>query len=523
MKEPRFTFSPANFTQSMNIVGQIKVNGIFENDLYDKVYAVATGTNGLELRGKAGLSYDRTLDVYTLYLTVYSNVVSGENISFFIWDANKGNFLEATINGASETAFVADRITGSFSSPAIFANTTVAGQLITLNPGWTWASFNVSDPRFTNLNQLTSGMNLSTSDQIQSIAPSLFDSYQFYSTGSALNGWSGGISSNGGISTNKMYKIKIANGGELKMKGVPADLTTWSFNLLAGWNWLPYVANKNIPIGDALANLDPTDGDLIKSQNLFATYSSAARAWKGSLTYLNQSEGYMINVTKAQTFTYPDYINRINDSQPVKDIFGKKATANKTALLTVEDKSTPLIEADYSKFANTMSAVVKLPEGFNELYFYNEAGELRGNAKTMLVDGKELAFITLYSDKTETLTAHIGTNNVTQSTSKRFEFSPDGILGSIAKPVLIELEQQDVFVFPNPFHDELKIEVNTPEKGDAKIAIYNLASSHTLFEKSFTVEAGSSVLKMEPNIPTGAYLIKVQVGQKVVVKKIMKD
>ena len=523
MKEPRFTFSPANFTQSMNIVGQIKVNGIFENDLYDKVYAVAQGANGLELRGKAGLSYDRALDAYALYLTVYSNVVSGENISFFIWDANKGNFLEATINGVSETPFIADKIIGSFSNPALFANTTVAGQLITLNPGWTWASFNVSDPRFTNLNQLTSGMNLSTSDQIQSIAPSLFDSYQFYSTGSALNGWSGGISSNGGISTNKMYKIKIANGGELKMKGVPADLTTWSFNLQTGWNWLPYVANKNIPIGDALANLDPSDGDLIKSQNLFATYSSAARAWKGSLTYLNQSEGYMINVTKAQTFTYPDYINRINDAQPVKDIFGKKATANKTAMLTVEDKSTPLIEADYSKFANTMSAVVKLPEGFNELYFYNEAGELRGNAKTMLVDGKELAFITLYSDKTETLTAHIGTNNVTQSTSKRFDFSPDGILGSIAKPVLIELEQQDVFVFPNPFHDELKIEVNTPEKGDAKIAIYNLASSHTLFEKSFTVEAGSSVLKMEPNIPTGAYLIKVQVGPKVVVKKIMKN
>jgi hypothetical protein len=37
------------------------------------------------------------------------------------------------------------------------------------------------------------------------------------------------------------------------------------------------------------------------------------------------------------------------------------------------------------------------------------------------------------------------------------------------------------------------------------------------------VEAGSSVLKMEPNIPTGAYLIKVQIGPKVVVKKIMKD
>lgn len=192
-------------------------------------------------------------------------------------------------------------------------------------------------------------------------------------------------------------------------------------------------------------------------------------------------------------------------------------------MLTIEEKSTPLIEADYSKFANTMNAVVKLPEGFNELYFYNEAGELRGNAKTMRVDGEELAFITLYGDKTETLTAHIGSNKATQSTSKRFNFSPDVILGSIAKPVLIELEQNDVFVFPNPFQDELKIEVNSPEKGEAKIAIYNLASSHTLFESSFTVDAGSTILKMQPNIPVGAYLIKVQVGAKVVIKKIMKN
>jgi hypothetical protein len=523
MKEPKVAFSSANFTQSMNIVGQIKVDGIFDNDLYDKVYAVAQGANGVELRGKAGLSYDRTLDAYTLYLTVYSNVVSGENISFFIWDANKGNFLEASLNGAVTVPFIADRVTGSFSTPAIFENTAIAGQFVGLQPGWTWVSFNVNDPRFNSLNSLTSDMNLSTSDLIQSNAPALFDSYQFYSLGSASNGWSGGITSSGGITTNKMYKIKISKGGELKLKGVAVDLSTWSFNLQTGWNWLPYVANKNIPIGDALASLSPSEGDLIKSQNLFAIYSSTARAWKGSLTYLNQSEGYMMNVAKAQIFTYPTYINRINNSVALKDILGPQVTSVKTAFLKIADKESPVISPDYTRFANTMNAVVKLPEGFNELYFYNEAGELRGDAKTMLVDGQELAFITLYGDKLEKLTAHIGSINGTQSTSKRFDFSPDVILGSIAKPVLIELENQDVFVFPNPFQDELKIEVNTPEKAEAKISIYNLASSHTLFEKSFTVEVGSSVLKMQPNIPVGAYLIKVQVGEKVVVKKIMRD
>ncbi len=523
VKEPKVNFSPANFTQSMNIVAKIKVDGVFEDDLFDRVYAVAPGANGLELRGKASLTYDRQLDLYNVFLTVYSNVVGGENISFFIWDANEGNFLEATLNGVLSVPFVADKVTGTFSTPAIFENTTIDGQFVGLQPGWTWVSFNVNDTRFTNLNALTSGIDLSTSDLIQSNAPALFDSYQFYSAGSASNGWSGGVSTNGGISTNKMYKIKVAKGGELKMKGIPADLTTWSFNLQTGWNWLPYVANKNIPIGDALANINPTEGDLIKSQNLFAIYSSAARAWKGSLTYLNQSEGYMINVAKAQTFTYPAYINRVNNAQPVKDIFGPKMTGAKTAFLTIDERATPSISAEYTKFANTMNAVVKLPAGFNELYFYNEAGELRGDSKTMLVDGQELAFITLYGDKPEKLTAHIGVNKVTQTTSKRIDFSSDVMLGSIAKPVLIELEQQDVFVFPNPFQNELKIEVNTPEKGDAKITIYSVESSQSLFEKAFKVDAGSTVLSMQPNIPTGSYLIKVEVGSKVVIKKIMKD
>ena len=148
----------------------------------------------------------------------------------------------------------ADSVIGNFTNPAICENTNVSGQLVTLQQGWTWVSFNVNDPRFVSLNNLTAGTDLSTSDLIQSNAPALFDSYQFYSTGSTSNGWSGSISTSGGITNNKMYKIKIARGGEFKLKGIPADLNTWSFNLLAGWNWLPYVANKNIPIGDALAN-----------------------------------------------------------------------------------------------------------------------------------------------------------------------------------------------------------------------------------------------------------------------------
>jgi len=529
VQEPNLNFNPANYKESMNIVGKMKIDGIFSNDTYDKVYAIAQGVKGLELRGKANLTYDIGLDMYNVYLTVYSDSTSGEIISFFIWDASQGNLLEAKLDSALSVPFVADRIIGNYTRPAIFENTNLAGHVISLLPGWTWVSFNVNDPRFLSLNDLTRGANLSTSDLIQSNAPALFDSYQFYAQDSPNNGWAGGISSNGGITNNRMYKFKLSKANELKTKGIPTDLQTWSFNLQAGWNWLPFVVNKNIPIGDALANLDATDGDLIKSQNLFSIYSATNRAWKGTLNYLLQSEGYMINVSKPQRFTYPNYLNRIINSLPHIEIIGEEKikvngvnNASTSVFINNDVKYTSTITPNYSKFANTMNAVVKLPEGFNELYFYNDAGELRGNSKTISFDGKDLAFITIYSDKPEKITAFIGANNDKQATTKSFNFSSDAILGSITSPIVIELPKNEISIYPNPFKEELKVAINSKEKGDASIVIVSMATGQILYNKVFKINVGSNILKLSPIVPAGAYVINVKIGENVLFNNIIK-
>ena len=406
----------------------------------------------------------------------------------------------------------------------------MAGQIINLNQGWTWVSFNVNDPRFNSLNNLTVGANLSTSDLIQSNAPALFDSYQFYAPGATNNGWSGGVTSNGGIAINKMYKFKLANASQIKLKGIPADLNTWSFNLQTGWNWLPFVANKNIPIGDALANLNPTEGDLIKSQNLFSIYSSAAHAWKGSLTYLNQTEGYMINVAKAQTLTYPTYLNKINATPPSYiQLIGENQIkvnagniANVGIVMNDAVKVSTATNADYSKFAYNMNAIVKLPEGYRELYLFNDAGELKGDAKTMNVEGQDLAFITIYGDKQEQLTAYIGANGISQVTTKTFNFTTDAILGSIANPILIELPKQEISIFPNPFHEELKLAIKSKEKAEAVITIYSLVTSQIYYKNIFNLNVGTNIFKLLPIVSSGAYVIKVQIGDQIVLNKIIK-
>jgi hypothetical protein len=164
----------------------------------------------------------------------------------------------------------------------------------------------------------------------------------------------------------------------------------------------------------------------------------------------------------------------------------------------------------------------KISEGFNELYFYNDAHELRGNCKTISVDGKELAFITIYGEKVENLTAYIGSNNRTQETTKTIKFSADALLGTIAKPIIIGLTQQELSIYPNPFHDELKIVLESTEKGSAKIGIFSMLGQ-TLYEENFKVNAGTNALTIHPNIPTGAYVMRVESDGKVMLNKIIKD
>jgi hypothetical protein len=504
-KEPILLLDPTKFTESMNIIGKIKLNDVFSDDPYDKVVALVNG----EVRGMTNVVFDSAFNEYFVYLTVYSNQLSGENVVFYIWDASDGKLKEASLNDAITKPFLADTLIGTYTSPTIFINTGVTGQQLLLNQGWTWTSFNVNDSRFNNLNLLTTGLNLSTSDLIQSNSPALFDSYQFYSLGSTNNGWSGGISSGGGISSTKMYKIKLATAQKLNIKGTPVDLNTWSFDLAQNWNWLPFVVTKNVPIGDALANLNANDGDFIKSQSLFAIYSSSI-GWKGSLTYLKAGEGYMIKVGTAQKFMYPEYLNQ---------------TSNKISSLNtgrVQGIDNEVLSNQYAQFPNTMSAIAKVPEGFENLAFYNETGQLRGNTSTENVNGTNLAFVTIYGNQPEKLIAYIGSGKDIQATKKSVSFSSDAILGSISDPIVIDWLEERISVSPNPFQNELVIAIDAEESGDAKITINNMLNQ-VVYTGSFETQAGTTVLKIHPNITSGIYILRVEIAGKIVLQKIIKN
>lgn len=511
-KEPILDLDPSKFSESMNVIAKVKLNGIFTDDLYDKVVAIVNG----EVRGSANLVFDKTFNEYFVFLTIYSNTTSTENVMFYIWDASDGKLKEATLNDNLTIPYVQDDIIGTYTIPAIIANTTKTGQQISFNQGWTWTSFNVTDPRFSNLNALTTTLSLNTSDLIQSNSPALFDAYQYNALDIANNGWFGSVSNNGGIRTNKMYKIKLSKEQKLNIKGVPVDLTTWSINLNQNWNWLPFVVSKNIPIGDALANYKASDGDLIKSQSAFAIYSTNV-GWKGSLTYLKVGEGYMVKTNTPQTFSYPEYLNRFSAST-----ISSKGLFKDDIKVSSLKNETIAVPKDFANFASTMSAIVKLPVGYQDLAFYNESGQLRGISKTQNIQGEELAFITIFGNMSENLIAHIGFGSGAKVTNKIISFTPDAILGSISKPIIIEFPEDEISVFPNPFDKDFEIIFKGSDVGDAVITVYSMFQQK-ISESAFKVEDENRRVKIQANVLPGVYILQVQFGDKKITKKIIKN
>jgi hypothetical protein len=195
-------------------------------------------------------------------------------------------------------------------------------------------------------------------------------------------------------------------------------------------------------------------------------------------------------------------------------------STQKTAFVSsTEDE---LLSNEYAQFPNTMSAIVKLPNGFESLAFYNETGQLRGNTMTQNIDGTDLAFVTIYGNQPETLTAYIGKGKSTKATTKLLSFSSDAILGSIADPVLIDLLEEKISIYPNPFYQDLEIAIETKERGDAKVLIYNMLSQ-VVFEDTFKINSDAAVLKINPAIPTGVYLLQIQIKGKLITEKIIKN
>ncbi|MFV5690716.1 LamG-like jellyroll fold domain-containing protein [Flavobacterium sp. LT1R49] len=504
-QEPDWTINPTDYKYSMNIVGRLKIDGKFSEDAYDRIAAFSKG----ELRGIAKLVYNTSYHEYYAFLTVYSNSNLEDTIEFKIWDSSQDKIMEATINAKPSIAFEENGILGKLSLPIIFENSSLVEQKIVFNKGWTWVSMNVNDVNFSDINKLTKNLSLETSDRMLSNSPSHLETYFKDESTPSKSGWSGTISTNGGLTDSKMLKVFMTYEQPLIIKGIPVNMSNWSFPIKTNWNWLPYSLAGNQLTNEALAYFDATDGDVIKSQNLFAVYDPIV-GWNGTLNYLESGKGYMIKSSKAQTFKYPSYLSKTGKTKNDKDY------------KSLADVSQETIRPEFKQYSDNMNAIVLLPKGYSELFVYNSNGILKGVTVNQFVNNQELSFITVYGETPETLVFYIGDGINKKKTSKNFSFKSNDVLGTIAKPIIIEDIVDKVTIYPNPFDNEITIKVNAIQDQIVTIQLYSL-TSQLLFTKKLNVTSGENVLKIIPIVASGPYLLQTEINGETIINKVIKN
>ena len=505
-----WTLDPNDFQYSMNIIGQIKIDNVLAEDLKDKVGVFYND----ELRGVAQVIYDANYG-YLVYLTVYSNTASGEILNFNIWDSSEDKILVATLNENVTTEFVLNQVLGSNATPATFENTGGISQSIPLNQGYTWISFPLESASFSSVNATTANLDLETNDLILSHSPSLLETYFNDPQDANNSSWSGSISSNGGFSTSKMYKVRLANAQTLDVSGTPVDLSTWTFPIRENWNWLPYVIGKSARVAEALSNFGAQVNDVIKSQNEFAIYDQFY-GWTGTLSYLEKGKGYMLkSSSEMEEFKYPNYLSR-----------GKR----KKAVVSTSAKSSSDTQSAFNGFSQNMNAVIQLPYGYTNVYAYNTAGELHGHSVTQMVNDKELSFMTIVGDTSQNqlLVFHIGDGDTTKRTSKTINFGADSILGTTRDPYIIDQDDIDLsnaqFLFyPNPSKDGfVYLDFSAQNEQITQVRIHNMLNQ-LLLDMPVEIKKGRNLIKIPVNFANGTYLLTTTIDNEIHYNKLILD
>ncbi len=434
--EPEWDTNPFDFQYSMNFIAQLKINDIISSDINDRVAAFVDD----EIRGDVNLIYIESLDLYEVFLDIFSNVESGETVELRVWDADKGVEYR---NALPSITFSSNSVVGIPSNPEMIIAGDVVVQTVQMAKGWNWSSINVSSSSLSDVNTLMSGISAETGDQIKGI-----DKFDIYTEGF---GWSGTLSSNGGLENGPMYLFKITNPGKVEIIGNQAASATL-IAINQGWNWLGFIPRFNMNLNEAFAFFNPSSGDIIKSQFAFSVYD-ANLGWIGSLKNLEPGKGYLFNSGSNGTFTYPE-----------------SSFLSSGRIMLDENVISDFKEMDRFKYPHTMSIIAELEGTAGHLLAVYHGDELRGLMEPIgLQEDQMLYFITIHGDDQPdelTFRAYDIETNEEIVLGQSVVFGKNKMLGSIASPFQLNGLNEitaagngldKVMIFPNPFGDELTV------------------------------------------------------------------
>lgn len=437
-EKPAWSVNASDYESSMTVMGQLKIEGTYQEDTDDIVAAFI----GDECRGVASPVYVKSHNSYYLFMDIYGNASDANKaVDFRVWDAGTGTtFTQSETSEDIKYAFMQQK--GSLESPVIINAMNVVDQQLSLRKGWNWISVNV-----------------------ESQTPSLFSMFKdkISDAGLLLKNadsyvqapkWNGSMTE---IANESMYRLQTSKEHNLTFTGKPVDVKLRPIAIKKGWNWIGYLPSVAMDVNEALASIEAQNGDQVRAHSGYAIYVDGS-GWIGSLGYMKPGNGYMYySKANAATLTYPT-------GSIFRSLKSTASTQNKYWSVNPENFQTNM----------TITAIVsvdgsELRDETYELGLFKN-GECRGSAiLTYEADfDKYIAYLMAYGDSGEELTFALF--NHAQSTEIPCEnisinFASDEILGTPDAPYVVNftegsgIHQENgisvLNIYPNPATDYL--------------------------------------------------------------------
>ncbi len=511
---PGWKVNPADFPYSMTVYGKLRVDNIFSDNPEDMLAAFIGG----RCVGVAYNTYIKENDFWYVFLTIYSDSLQTDNLSFRIWNAGNGKIYTGI--PASSLVFKNGSVAGAPRTPVLFDGRELMIENIPLQKGWNWLSFNLYNNKIGDLNAMLANGSWQAGDMVKNALKG-FDGF------STTEGWVGTLPQGAELDNLSLYKLKTGVHQTLSIEGTPLDVKRTPIPLRGGqWNYISYLPLDNMTVEEALAGYEARDGDQIKSQTGFAMYDNQL-GWVGNLTYLEPGKGYMLYRTAPSntTFTYPVSSGILRLSAPDRL---NSARLNPYQL--------PVAKNFY--FSDNMTVVAGVDKAFHllpedeVLAFAGNALRAKAKAMTNPATGKPLLLFNIPGSTAQLLHFEVERNGrVVARTGAVMSYRSGNRIGSLKQPFMLYFgrQQLSVGVFPDPFHDKLTISLHLPLGAHkVRLRVYNLQGQLVFARSPETVSGKAHILYWNGRSNSGTvcdpgvYIIRLLIDKKPLVYKVIK-
>ena len=423
VNKPDWSVNPHDYKNSMNMIGQVVIDGVIQSNTKSILAAFDKNDNCI---GICSPEYNSRFGTYFCFMTVYGNENDMETpVRFRYFDVNTSKIHPSFVQD-KPVYFNSNDIYGSVEAPFKWISDGKEEMILMLENGWNWVSVNVK----TEDTKLKSIINDDNADHFKEIVNC--DNMIRREEGE----WVGELTD---IVAGTTYKINTAQPSKLIFVGKPAAEFREPIGISNGWNWLGANVSGSMLLEDAMADMSPMEGDMIKSQTLMATYADGG--WVGNLKSINAGTGYFYRSMDAmtKTFTYP--------TVSVKD----KAAARKRMAESVAEAKN--VNADgtpnYSPYSGTMTIIAAVENKGSRISGCKViASDNEGNVRAMKAshdeDDRHLLYLVVHGDEETPVTFSVivgqGEKAIVYETSQTLSFVDGESLGSSTSPYIIKLD-----------------------------------------------------------------------------------